>query len=631
MGAHASALADPALTIALALLAGMVAHALARHLHVPGIVLLLATGVLLGPDVLDVVRPGSLGHALHDLVGFAVAVILFDGGMNLNLERLRREALSIRQLVTAGALVTAVGGTLAARLVLDWEWTPAILFGTLVIVTGPTVITPLLRRIKVTQRVGTVLEAEGVLGDAIGAIVAVVALEVAISPVTSLAAGGLSVLSRLGFGALVGAACGLVLAAILGREGLVPEGLESVFTLSLVVAMYQASNAVLPESGIVSVIAAGIVVGNARARVVAELREFKEQLTVMLIGLLFVLLAADVRLYQVTSLGWAGVATVLALMLLVRPANVLVGTAGSDLAWRERAFIAWLAPRGIVAAAVSSLFAQTLAEAGIPGGTELRAMVFLVIAITVVVQGLTGGLVADLLGVRRPSESGWVILGANALARAMARALGSTGEEVVLVDSNPDACRAAEAEGLTAIHGSGLDEEVQRQAQLDTRSGCLGLTANEEVNLLFAGRARKDYKLRRVWVALRREHLGVDEETAQRLGARVLFGEPQDINLWALRLRHGGASIERWARTGPDAPRVKLVDEDLDDVALPLVLQRGRKVAPVDETSGVKTGDLLQIAIAAEAGDRVRRMLRDAGWTPVEVRAAVTETATSLA
>ncbi len=560
---HSATWSDPALTIALALAAGMIAHAVARHLKVPGIVLLLATGVLLGPDVLDVVRPVTLGASLHDLVGFAVAVILFEGGMNLNLERLRHQARSIRQLVTVGPLVTAVGGALAARWILGWDWTIAILFGTLVMVTGPTVITPLLRRIKVEPRVATVLEAEGVLVDAIGAIVAVVALEVAIGPPGhTVAFGAWHVVSRLGFGALLGAAGGFAIATLLRFQKAIPEGLESVFTLALVLLLYQGSNAVMPETGIVAAVAAGLVVGNADAHVVAELREFKEQLSVMLIGLLFVLLAADVRMVEVARLGGAGAGLVAALMLLVRPLNVLAGTWGTGLTRREKAFLCWLAPRGIVAAAVSSLFAQTLEEEGIAGGSELQSMVFLVIAATVVVQGLSGGLVASLLGLRRPSDRGYVILGANLLGRSLAHALGETGDEVVLIDSNPKACRNARAEGFQVLHGSGLDPRVQEQAELDTRAGCLGVTTNEEVNLLFARQAKKDFKVPRVWVALRRGHLGINEEPVHRFGGHVLFGEPQEVDLWTLRVDGGEARVERWLYEG-EKPSVLLVDEDL--------------------------------------------------------------------
>ncbi len=397
---------NPALIVALALGAGIIAQSLARHLRIPGIVVLIGAGVVLGPDVANIIRPQAVGDTLHALVGFAVAVILFEGGMNLDLRRLRREGRSIRQLVTAGALVTAAGGTLCAHWILGWDWILSALFGTLVIVTGPTVITPLMRRIRATRKLATVLEAEGVLVDAIGALMAVLALEVVIGPSgQALALGVQGMLWRLGFGFVMGAAGGLLIAVLLRYEKIVPEGLDNVFTLSMVLVLFQLSNALMTESGIVAVVAAGLVVGNVKTQALRELREFKEQLTILLIGMLFVLLAADVRLEQVRSLGWAGVWTVLALMLVVRPLNIFVGTAGSDLSLQEKAFLSWIAPRGIVAAAVASLFADSLTRAGIPGGNDLRAMVFLVIAATVLVQGLTGGLVAHLLGVRRPANT----------------------------------------------------------------------------------------------------------------------------------------------------------------------------------------------------------------------------------
>lgn len=608
------AFADPALTIAIALASGMLAQALARHLRIPGIVLLLGTGVLLGPDGLGAVRPGTLGESLHTLVGFAVAVILFEGGMNLSLARMRREARSIRRLVTLGALVTAVGGALAAHLILRWNWVIATLFGTLVMVTGPTVINPLLRRIKVKERVATVLEAEGILVDAIGAIVAVVTLEVVISPAPlSVAGGAWHLLARLAFGAFFGAAGGLAIAALLRSERLVPEGLESIFTLSFAVALFQISNAIVSESGILAVIVAGIVVGNSPVQALDDLREFKEQLTILLLGMLFVLLAADVRIVQVRFLGWAGLATVLALMFLVRPLNILAGTLGSDLTWREKAFLSWLAPRGIVAAAVSSLFAQTLDEEGIAGGGELQALVFLVIAVTVVVQGLTGGLVASWLGLRRPSNNGYVILGANGLARAMGQVLRDGGEEVVLIDSNQDACREAEDEGFRVLHGSGLEPAVQQRAELDTRAGCLGLTSNEEVNLLFARRARKDFKVPRVWVAVRRGHLGVSEEIVRRLGGHLLFGGPAEILAWISRLERGEATIERWQLTAAPATDGNPLSPDLDGL-LSLVLVHGKRISPIDESMPPRRGDRLYAAVAEDRREEIAAWLRSAGW-----------------
>lgn len=297
-------------------------------------------------------------------------------------------------------------------------------------------------------------------------------------------------------------------------------------------------------------------------------------------------------------------------MLVVRPLNILAGTLGSDLSWREKTFLSWLAPRGIVAAAVSSLFAQTLDAEGIAGGDQLRAMVFLVIAVTVVAQGLTGGLVASRLGLRRPSNNGYVILGANDLARTMGRALRDGGEEVVLIDSNLDACRVAAEEGFQILCGSALEPDVQQKAALDTRAGCLGLTSNEEVNLLFARRARKDYKVPRVWVAVRRGHLSVNEEIVRRLGGHMLFGRPAEILAWAGRFERGEARLEAWRVAAPDGSPVA---PDLDGF-LPLAVVRGKKVFPVDESVTFRRGDQLYAAVTATQRQEIENGLRRAGW-----------------
>ncbi len=613
---------DPALTTALALGVGIVVQAIARHLRIPGIVLLLGAGVLLGPDFLGIVVPDSLGPALQTLVGFAVAIILFEGGMNLDVRRLRREARVIRQLVTLGALVTAVGGALCARLILGWAWIPSILFGTLVIVTGPTVITPLLRRIRVNRKLATVLEAEGVLVDAVGAVIAVVALEVAIGPPESaMAFAAWDLLLRLGFGTAVGVVGGLVIAWLLRIKHAIPEGLENVFALGLALVVFQLSHAFVHESGIVAAVVAGLVVGNVKTRALGDLKEFKEQLTIMMIGMLFVLLAADVRIAEVQSLGWAGVWTVAALMLVVRPLNVLVGTYGSDLTAREKAFLCWMGPRGIVAAAVASLFAQELGGEGIEIGQELRAMVFMVIAVTVLVQGVLGGLVARLLGVRRPSNNGYVILGANEVGLLLGRLFSQAGQEVVFLEANPDKCQKAEAEGFRVLFGTGFAETVLLRAELDERAGCVAVTPNEEVNLLFARRAREFSRIKRVWVALRRGHLSVTKRMVQQAGASVLFVEPRNVELWALRLERKIATVERWRRMESAAPTPderKELFEELRGTLLPVAVRRGARVIPVDDQLTLRKKDELCAVVLDDRRDTAHDWLRATGWELLE-------------
>ena len=528
---------DPAFTIALALAIGMIAQSAARHIRIPGIVLLLASGVLTGPDGLNIIRPDTLGEALPIIVGFAVAVILFEGGMNLRFKRLKKIGRTIRNLISIGAIVTAIGGTFSAKLFLGWNWNTSILFGLLVIVTGPTVISPLLRRIKLQSSVANLLEAEGILLDAIGAIIAVVALEVVISPSgLTFFASPFIILGRLFVGGLIGIIGGFVMAWLLGIRNLVPEGLENVFTLSLVFALFQISNALSHESGIVAVTIAGMVVGNRKTIIRRELMEFKEQMTVMLIGMLFVLLAADVRVGDMLALGKGGLYTVLALVFFIRPLNIVFGTMNSDLSFKQKMLLAWLAPRGIVAAAVASYFAIELEKNGIDGA-QLRAMVFLLITVTVLSAGLTGSFVANLLGLKRKSDQGWIILGANAVARALAKLMKSNNEEVILIDENPSLCRMAEKEKLKVIYGNGLEENILLRAEVDLRKGAIGLSENEEVNMLFARRTKEVGKVPRTYISIKRDDEGVTADMVDEVGAIIPFARAIDLEKWSLWVR----------------------------------------------------------------------------------------------
>lgn len=612
----------PALSVALALTLGMWAQILARHLSVPGIVLLLATGVLLGPEVLGLVQPASLGGALHILVSFAVAVILFDGALSLDLHRLRQQGLVIRRLVTLGALVTAVGGTLAARWVMGWDWRISVLFGTLVIVTGPTVINPLLRRIRVVRPVETVLGAEGIFGDAVGAITAVVALDVALQPPDQALSTFFKALAlRWGVGLGVGFVAGRLIVRGLKSERWVPEELKNVFSLSMVVGLFQVSGALAPESGVVAVIAAGLVVGNAGGMVRRELASFKEQLTTLLIGMLFVLLAADVRLQRVLSLGWRGLVTVGLLMAVVRPLTVLLSTRGSALSWRERGFIAWLGPRGIVAAAVSSLFATRLEASGVEGGPPLRSLVFLVIAVTVVVQGLSGGWVASALGVRRTTPRGYVLLGANGLGRLVARALRASGEQVTLVDTGAEACRRAQEEGFHVIYGDGLDERTLLRAQPEGRDGFVGVTLNEGVNLLFAQKVREHDSTAYPLVALHRGHLGVKKEHAGEHN-HVLFGDERDLDVWAAWSDKGQLLLERWRLESPQVDSsMPAVGGRGEELLLPVLLVREGQLRLYDEVVRPVSEDRVDFAFSHERAGEARSWLEAHGWRREEARA----------
>ena len=615
---------NPELTIALGLAAGMIVQSAAYHLRIPGIVLLLIIGVLLGPDISGVIQPDTLGSALSVITGFAVAVILFEGGLNLKIQRLKRERRAIRQMITIGGVVTVVGGMLTTRWLFGWDWRTSVLFGTLVMVTGPTVINPLLRRFKVKRNVSVVLEAEGVLLDAVGAVVAMVALEVALSPKAGPVATAVMLVSRLGFGALVGLLGGVLLVTLLKRRNKVPEGLENVFTLCLILAMFQGSNVFLPESGIVAVTIAGVLVGNFQTYIQRELVEFKEALTVMLIGMLFILLAADVRLVDVYALGFPGIIVVLVLMFVVRPINVFVGTFGTRLSWREKCFISWIGPRGIVAAAVASLFALKLNTYGISGGNELRALVFMVITVTVLSAGLTGGLVAQILDLRRPSNSGWVILGANELARATAKILLENNEEVICIDANPDVCRAAEQDCTRVIFGNGLKTHYLLRAEIDTRSGALAITGNEEVNLLFVQKVKEEAKLINIFMALQDQYERVSRDMVHETGSQVMFGSSCDVDFWSACIRKGLIYLERWQvqETGFQTDKgTENVSGDpflSDNSGIPLTVKRNGRQFPVGDLTKFRNGDEVAYIVLIEHVEKANEQLKALGWQQIK-------------
>ncbi len=614
---------NPALTLALALALGMIAQALAYHLRVPGIVLLLAAGVALGPDGAGLIRPGSLGPALNILTGFAVAVILFEGGINLKFRRLKHAQRSIRQLILAGGLITAAGGAAAAHFIMAWPWKSALLFGTLVMVTGPTVINPLLKRLKVKRSVAAVLEAEGVLIDALGAVVAAVALEAALGPAHgSLLVWSWHVLSRLAFGAVAGAGTGFLLIRLFRVRRLIPEGTGNVFTLAVVLALFQVANLILPESGIAAVTMAGIVIGNFRTQILRDLAEFKEELTVLLIGMLFVLLAADVRLAQVIDLGWPGVGVVLVLMFLVRPAAVAAGTAFSGLDWKERFFIAWIGPRGIVAAAVASFFAAVFAETGLDGGYALRALVFLVIAVTVVFAGLTGGLVAGGLGLRRPSQVGWVILGANALARAVARLFKENGQEVVCIDSNPDHCTEAENDCTRVIYGNGLQARYLLRAEIDTRRGVLALTQNDEVNFLFAAKVKEETREVPFYAVLKNDTASMTRGILHQAGVELLFAKTVDVDLWNRRIKARQVYLQRWRRGEPDAggePRAgRWMAAYPRGGLLAAAVWRNEMVVPIGDGLEFRAGDEVLVFVFEAELETAAQFLTKTGWQLIE-------------
>ncbi len=466
---------------------GIAAEWLAWRIHLPSILVLLVFGFLAGPVSGFLDPDAMLGELLFPIVSISVAVILFEGGASLRLRELREIGGVVRNLVTIGALLAWVLGTAAACLLLELDLPLAALLGAVLVVTGPTVIVPLLRHVRPDPQVGRTLKWEGILIDPIGAVLAVLVFEAVLAggveAATEVAVQGL--LKTIAIGVTF-AALGIGLLIVLMDRQWVPDFLQSPLSLMVVVAAFAASNVLQPESGLLTATLMGVALANQKTVDVKHIIEFKENLRVLLISSLFILLAARLKLDDLSGLGLAHLGFLAALMLIVRPAIVAAATLRSTLNWRARALIAWIAPRGIVAAAVASLFALELAEAGYAGAEMLVSITFMVIIGTVVIYGLSAAPLARLLKVAQPDPQGILIVGAHPWARAIASELKDVGIAVRLVDTNYANIAEARMEGLPVYYGSALTEIALDAIELQGIGRLLALTSNDEVNSLTA-------------------------------------------------------------------------------------------------------------------------------------------------
>ncbi|MBF2067898.1 MAG: cation:proton antiporter [Calothrix sp. C42_A2020_038] len=489
---------DITLQMVIAVIAGIGAQVLAAYLRVPSIVFLLLFGILLGSDAIGLLHPHVLGIGLEVIVGLATAIILFEGGLNLDLRELGKLSLTLQLLVTLGTLITLLGGTAAAHWLGEFPWAIAFLYASIVVVTGPTVISPLLKQINVDRQVATLLEGEGVLIDPVGAILAFVVLDTILDgePDPKIAFIGLFV--RLSIGALIGALGGYLMSLIFKHANFLSFELKNLVILAVLWGIFVLAQTIRTESGVMTTVVAGAVFANSSVPEERLLKRFKGQLTILSVSVLFILLAADLSLKSVFALGWGSLFTVLVLMFVVRPINILLCTWNSDLNWRQKVFLSWIAPRGIVCASVASLFAISLTQHGISGGEAIKALVFLTIITTVVCQGLTAGWVANLLQITSKEAKGAVIVGCSPLSLLIARLFQQRGEEIVMIDTDPASCQAAEAENLKVITSSALDTGVLEEAGLSSVGTFLAMTNNGEVNYVLAQRAAEEFNPPRV-------------------------------------------------------------------------------------------------------------------------------------
>ena len=582
--------------LAAVIVLGIGAQWLAWRIRLPSILLLLVVGFVAGP-VAGLIDPDALlGDLLFPIVSLSVAIILFEGGLSLDIAELRAIWRVLRNLIGVGIAVTWVLATLLAYTLLGLDPPLALLFGAILVVTGPTVIVPMLRLIRPQEKVGDAIKWEGIVNDPIGAILGVLVLEAIIAGgfEAGISVAALGMLKATVVGGAVGLGGAAIVVAVL-RLYLVPDYLQNPMALAIVWLAFAASNALQPESGLLSVTLMGAALASQRFVSVRHIIEFKENLRVLLISALFIILAARLPLGDPDYTSPRSILFVASLILVVRPASVALATWRSEFSWRERVFLACMAPRGIVAAAVSSVFALHLSEATSLDAGRLVPLTFLVIVGTVTVYGIGAPIVARRLGIATPNPQGLLIVGASEWVRALATLLQELNIHVVLVDSNWTNVTTARRTGLRAHYMNILAEDAVDEIDLYGIGRLLALTPNDEVNALAALHFGEVFGRSNVYqLPLGDSPSGTRrDDIPEHLRGRWVFRRDATHEYLSGRLRKGGA-IKR-TKLSDTFDRTAFAERYGED-AIPLLIVRARgdvSVVTVTNPPSAKPGDTL--------------------------------------
>ncbi|HLH80022.1 MAG TPA: sodium:proton antiporter [Chthonomonas sp.] len=532
--------------LALIVLLGTLAQWAAWKLRLPSILLLLLTGIVAGP-VMGIVRPERiLGDLLLPFVSSAVAIVLFEGGLSLKYSEVRQHGWVVASLVSVGVLTSWLLGVWGAHYLAGMGWPIAVLTGAILVVTGPTVIGPLLQQVRPKGPVGAILKWESIIIDPIGAALALLAFEVVFGvdihrPELFVLK---STLITLFYGGSIGIAAALLLVLALQRYW-IPDQLQSPFTLALVLAANALAEHFQPESGLLAVVVMGIALANQKVVHVEHIVEFKETLRTLLLGMLFIVLAARLRPGEMFGHFVQDMLYTVFVLFVVRPIVVLLCTFRSPLRWPERFYLMWTAPRGIVAASVSSVFALKLASVGHFEAERLVPTVFWVILCSVTLAGFTSRPMAIRLGLAQKEAQGILFLGASLAVREMAKVLKTEGLPLLLVDTNPANVLSARMEDLPALRANVLSSTARETLDLEGIGRLLACTPNHEVNTLAVLRFRAVFGRAEVYL-LPPDGLGRggQKEEATHPEGRYLFrGELTSAQLEELFMR--GATIKR--------------------------------------------------------------------------------------
>jgi NhaP-type Na+/H+ or K+/H+ antiporter len=587
------------------MLVGTSAQIIADRIRIPATGPLLLAGLIFGKAGLGLIQPDVLGIVLSVVIKAAVAIVIFEGGMLLDVREVRHASRAVIGLVTVGLLITTTLAGALAHFFFGWGWGLSFLFGAIVSVTGPTVITPILQRVRVNRRVKMTLESESIIADPLGVILAALVFTAIVSPgglVEALPTG----LLTLTAGAAVGVSVALLVWVMSDRFKLLPAKFSRISILGAALISYTLAELIAHEAGVMAAAVAGIAVGSLNIPHKEQIEDFKGDLATISISAVFILLAAGLSLSDITDLGWRGIVVVLLVIFFVRPVRVFLSTLGSELKTNEKWFISFLGPRGIVAASVATFFAFELRDSGLAGANSFAALVFAVILATVATQGTFAERLAKFFKVM-PQHI--LIVGADETARILTRRLIEAGESISLIDTNEENCsEAKDMKGASIYCDDATSPEVLKRAGVRDAKCVIVATSSDKVNILICQAIRAQINGIRLVARVNStanlsafEQAGIEVISPPQATATILENMVLRPSFFSF-LSHGmGEERMREIKVGPPLrDGTKVADLNLERCVI-VALRHGEDLIAPRGNTEIRHGDVL--TILGEAGD----------------------------
>lgn len=563
---------DPVMAFALVGALGVGAQWLAWRLRMPAIVLMLAAGLIAGP-VLGLFDPQrDIGVLMGPMISIAVAIILFEGGLTLDFHGLRDAEQGVKRLVVVGAPLGWLGSACALHFIAGLSWETSAVFGGIMIVTGPTVIAPLLRQARLSKRPAQLLQWEAIVNDPIGALAAVLAFEVVIVTATAGSLGhaaweiirGITIATVLGYGAGWGLSEAF-------RRAYVPEYMKVPVLFAALLAAFAVTNYMLHESGLLAVTIMGVVIANANLPSYTELRRFKEHATVLLVSGVFVLLAANMDFETLSRLDWRAGVLLVVVVLLVRPATVLLSLLGTNIPFKERLLVGLAGPRGVVLVAVAGLFGERLVANGVEDAAFLTPFAFALVAVTVVLNGFLLAPLARAMGLAGKGTPGVIVAGGSQFATSFASALMKLEVPVLITDTNRARLRSARDAGLPVFFGDVLSEAAEHGVEFMSYGRVMALTDNDAYNTLVATDLGPEFGRENVFQLRRTKSDSKRHTLPASLGGQIFAGSYGFLEIasrmaqgWEVRVTGLTEDFDKadWAEQNPEGTPLALFSKD---------------------------------------------------------------------